>query len=105
MPSHPEVPLVGLMLLVSLPFGASIKQSVPRVKLSHRGKILINTFFHFIVHTNLYSITNDKTKDKWTNVLKLGYIIISHKDSNISISHCSSSEVQPGPVFPLVSCT
>ncbi|XP_070763846.1 semaphorin-3D isoform X1 [Enoplosus armatus] len=34
--SHPGVPLVGLMLLATLPFGASIKQSVPRVKLSHR---------------------------------------------------------------------
>ncbi|XP_068169098.1 semaphorin-3D isoform X2 [Antennarius striatus] len=33
---HPGVPLVGLMLLATLPFGASIKQSVPRVKLSHR---------------------------------------------------------------------
>lgn len=36
--SNPGVPLVGLMLLATLPFGASIKQSVPRVKLSHRGK-------------------------------------------------------------------
>lgn len=36
--SHPGVPLVGLMLLATLPFGASIKQSVPRVKLSHKGK-------------------------------------------------------------------
>ncbi|KAM8892038.1 semaphorin-3D isoform 2-T2 [Spinachia spinachia] len=32
--SHPGVPLVGLMLLATLPFGASIKQTVPRVKLS-----------------------------------------------------------------------
>lgn len=38
-PSHPGVLFVGLMLLVVLPFGASIKQSVPRVKLGHRGKI------------------------------------------------------------------
>ena len=38
--AHPGVPLVGLMLLATLPFGASIKQSVPRVKLSHRGKNL-----------------------------------------------------------------
>lgn len=43
--------------------------------------------------------------------LKLPYIIISYKDSNISASHCASSEVQSGPtlflvfVFPLVSCT
>lgn len=36
--SLPGVPLLGLMLLATLPFGASIKQSVPRVKLSHRGK-------------------------------------------------------------------
>lgn len=36
--SNLGVPLVGLMLLATLPFGASIKQSVPRVKLSHRGK-------------------------------------------------------------------
>lgn len=36
--SHPGVPLVGLMLLATLPFGASIKQTVPRVKLNHRGK-------------------------------------------------------------------
>ncbi|XP_075945995.1 semaphorin-3D [Anarhichas minor] len=34
--SHPGVPLVGLMLLATLPFGASIKQTVPRVKLSQR---------------------------------------------------------------------
>ncbi|KAM6937697.1 semaphorin-3D [Xenentodon cancila] len=34
--SHPWVPLVGLILLATFPFGASIKQSVPRVKLSHR---------------------------------------------------------------------
>uniref|UniRef100_A0A3Q3B396 Sema domain, immunoglobulin domain (Ig), short basic domain, secreted, (semaphorin) 3D n=1 Tax=Kryptolebias marmoratus TaxID=37003 RepID=A0A3Q3B396_KRYMA len=34
--SHPVVPLVGLILLASLPFGASIKQSVPRVKLTYR---------------------------------------------------------------------
>lgn len=42
--------------------------------------------------------------------LKLPYIVISHKDSNISASRLSS-EVQPGPtllfssVFPVVSCT
>lgn len=36
--SHPGVQLVGLLLLATLPFGSSIKQSVPRVKLSHRGK-------------------------------------------------------------------
>ncbi|XP_061917156.1 semaphorin-3D-like isoform X1 [Entelurus aequoreus] len=35
-PSHPGVPFVGLMLLAIIPFGASIKQSVPRVKLSQR---------------------------------------------------------------------
>ena len=35
---HPGVQLVGLMFLASLPFGESIRQSVPRVKLSHRGK-------------------------------------------------------------------
>nr|XP_015820115.2 semaphorin-3D isoform X1 [Nothobranchius furzeri] len=34
--SHPVVSLVGLILLASLPFGASIKQSVPRVKLSYK---------------------------------------------------------------------
>uniref|UniRef100_A0A7N6BDZ1 Sema domain, immunoglobulin domain (Ig), short basic domain, secreted, (semaphorin) 3D n=1 Tax=Anabas testudineus TaxID=64144 RepID=A0A7N6BDZ1_ANATE len=34
--SHPGVPLVGLLLLATLPFGATIKQSFPRVKLSHR---------------------------------------------------------------------
>ncbi|XP_013858908.1 semaphorin-3D isoform X3 [Austrofundulus limnaeus] len=34
--SHPLVPLVGLILLACLPFGASIKQSVPRVKLSYK---------------------------------------------------------------------
>lgn len=34
--SHPGVPLVGLILLATLSFGACIKQSVPRVKLSHR---------------------------------------------------------------------
>lgn len=38
-PSPPGAPLVGLMLLVALPFGAGFKQSVPRVKLDHRGKI------------------------------------------------------------------
>lgn len=36
--SRPPVPLLGLMLLLALPLGASIKQSVARVKLSHRGK-------------------------------------------------------------------
>lgn len=36
--SRPPVPLLGLMLLLALPRAASIKQSVPRVKLSHRGK-------------------------------------------------------------------
>eukprot|EP00066_Takifugu_rubripes_P004094 XP_003967200.1 PREDICTED: semaphorin-3D [Takifugu rubripes] len=35
-PSPPGAPLVGLMLLVALPFGAGFKQSVPRVKLDHR---------------------------------------------------------------------
>lgn len=35
---HPEGTLFGLILLAILPVGASIKQSVPRVKLSHRGK-------------------------------------------------------------------
>ncbi|XP_037539412.1 semaphorin-3D [Nematolebias whitei] len=34
--SHPVVPLMGLVLLACLPFGASIKQSVPRVKLSYK---------------------------------------------------------------------
>ncbi|KAG7216112.1 hypothetical protein INR49_007864, partial [Caranx melampygus] len=34
--SRPGLPLLGLMFLATLPFGASIKQSVPRVKLSHR---------------------------------------------------------------------
>lgn len=38
-PSPPGLPLVGLMLLVALPFGAGVKKSVPRVKLDHRGKI------------------------------------------------------------------
>ncbi|KAM4553782.1 semaphorin-3D [Fundulus diaphanus] len=33
---HPVIPFVGLILLATLPFGASIKQSVPRVKLNHR---------------------------------------------------------------------
>lgn len=36
--SHSLVTLVGLILLAILPFGASIKQSVPRVKLSYKGK-------------------------------------------------------------------
>lgn len=37
---HPglAIPLVGLLLLAALPFGASIKQSFPRAKFSHRGK-------------------------------------------------------------------
>lgn len=50
--SHPGVPLVGLMLLAILPFGASIKQTVPRVKLSHRGKkycLLILLLLHIYV--------------------------------------------------------
>nr|XP_057930705.1 semaphorin-3D isoform X1 [Doryrhamphus excisus] len=34
--SYPGVPFLGLMLLAIIPFGASIKQSVPRVKLSQR---------------------------------------------------------------------
>ncbi|KAM8862029.1 semaphorin-3D isoform 1-T2 [Synchiropus picturatus] len=33
---HPGVPLMGLMLLAVLPVVVSIKQSIPRVKLSHR---------------------------------------------------------------------
>lgn len=36
--SHPGFTLVGLMLLATLPFGASIKQTVPRVKLNYKGK-------------------------------------------------------------------
>lgn len=61
-PSHPEVPLVGLMLLVVLPFGASVKQSVPRVKLSHRGKILsvitFSTllFIHICTHLQMLEL-------------------------------------------------
>lgn len=50
------VPLLGLMLLATLPFGASIKQSVPRVKLSHRGKnrkksdnVIVYTFFYALM--------------------------------------------------------
>lgn len=53
-PSHPEVPLVGLMLLVALPFGASVKQSVPRVKLSHRGKILTVITFSTLLFILIY---------------------------------------------------
>ncbi|XP_040927222.1 semaphorin-3D isoform X2 [Betta splendens] len=34
--SPPGLTLVGFLLLATLPFGASIKQSLPRVKLSHR---------------------------------------------------------------------
>ncbi|XP_010780644.1 semaphorin-3D-like [Notothenia coriiceps] len=34
--SHPGFTLVGLMLLATLPFGASIKQTVPRVKLNYK---------------------------------------------------------------------
>uniref|UniRef100_A0A3P9I3Y0 Sema domain, immunoglobulin domain (Ig), short basic domain, secreted, (semaphorin) 3D n=1 Tax=Oryzias latipes TaxID=8090 RepID=A0A3P9I3Y0_ORYLA len=34
--SHPGVPLVGLIFLVTFPFGAGIKQTVPRVKFSHK---------------------------------------------------------------------
>lgn len=55
-PSRPGVLLVGLMLLVTLPFGASIKQSVPRVKLSHRGKSLniLSWAIFLIVETQRY---------------------------------------------------
>lgn len=51
--AHPGVPLVGLMLLATLPFGASIKQSVPRVKLSHRGKNLKYCWF-WLVWLDIY---------------------------------------------------
>lgn len=52
---HPGVPLVGLMLLAILPFGASIKQSLPRVKLSHRGKKFnICLSFLFLLHIYIY---------------------------------------------------
>ncbi|XP_024138295.1 semaphorin-3D [Oryzias melastigma] len=34
--SHPGVPLVGLIFLVTFPFGAGIKQTVPRVTFSHK---------------------------------------------------------------------
>lgn len=48
---HPLVLFVGLILLASLPFGASIKQSVPRVKLSYRGRKLniVHMSVNFIV--------------------------------------------------------
>lgn len=49
--SRPPLPLLGLMLLVALPFGASIKQSVPRVKLSHGGKNRTVVTFFFLPKT------------------------------------------------------
>ncbi|MED6266927.1 Semaphorin-3D, partial [Characodon lateralis] len=40
-------PFVGLILLASLPFGASIKQSVPRVKLSYRELLQAGSIYLF----------------------------------------------------------
>ncbi|XP_061772778.1 semaphorin-3D isoform X1 [Nerophis ophidion] len=47
-PSHPGVPFVGLMLLAIIPFGASIKQSVPRVKLSQRELLQAGSVSQFL---------------------------------------------------------
>uniref|UniRef100_A0A3B5MU05 Sema domain, immunoglobulin domain (Ig), short basic domain, secreted, (semaphorin) 3D n=1 Tax=Xiphophorus couchianus TaxID=32473 RepID=A0A3B5MU05_9TELE len=44
---HPLVLFVGLILLASLPFGASIKQSVPRVKLSYRELLQAGSIYLF----------------------------------------------------------
>uniref|UniRef100_A0A096LUP1 Sema domain, immunoglobulin domain (Ig), short basic domain, secreted, (semaphorin) 3D n=1 Tax=Poecilia formosa TaxID=48698 RepID=A0A096LUP1_POEFO len=44
---HPLVLFVGLILLASLPFGASIKQSVPRVKLSNRELLQAGSIYLF----------------------------------------------------------
>ncbi|XP_061577955.1 semaphorin-3D isoform X2 [Cololabis saira] len=46
--SHPWVPLAGLILLATFPFGASIKQSVPRVKLSHRELVQAGSVSLFV---------------------------------------------------------
>ncbi|MEQ2283284.1 Semaphorin-3D, partial [Ameca splendens] len=44
---YPVFPFVGLILLASLPFGASIKQSVPRVKLSYRELLQAGSIYLF----------------------------------------------------------
>lgn len=38
--AHPGLLLLGIVLLVLLPSGESVKQNVPRVKLSYKGKRL-----------------------------------------------------------------
>ncbi|KAF6735068.1 hypothetical protein FQA47_002658 [Oryzias melastigma] len=43
--SHPGVPLVGLIFLVTFPFGAGIKQTVPRVTFSHKAAISVGASF------------------------------------------------------------
>ncbi|XP_063337219.1 semaphorin-3D [Pelmatolapia mariae] len=49
---HPEVTLFGLILLAILPVGASIKQSVPRVKLSHRELLQVGSVSLFLSPSN-----------------------------------------------------
>lgn len=49
---HPEVTLFGLILLAILPVGASIKQSVPRVKLSHRELLKVGSVSLFLSPSN-----------------------------------------------------
>lgn len=68
--SHPGFPLVGLLLFATLPIGASIKQSFPRVKLSHRGKTwnIVYLPVNFIFTTYLHSLyTFIVFYDKWEN--------------------------------------
>lgn len=82
--SHPGVPLVGLMLLATLPFGASIKQSVPRVKLSHRGKNwnIVDVSVNFVVDTYLYLLWFKKKKKVWVIWDHFGYFISCQQPSS-----------------------
>ncbi|CAG13034.1 unnamed protein product [Tetraodon nigroviridis] len=70
-PSYPEVTLVGLMLLVTLPIGASVKQSVPRVKISHRGKILTTSSTLLFILILFTLRCWNKTYSKWKYVGQL----------------------------------
>ncbi|XP_031593120.1 semaphorin-3D [Oreochromis aureus] len=49
---HPGVTLFGLILLAILPVGASIKQSVPRVKLSHKELLQVGSVSLFLSPSN-----------------------------------------------------
>lgn len=99
--SHLGVPLVGLILLAILPFGESIKQSVPRVKLSHKGKgwnaagicadFIIITDLHLISYTPQCSLGGIKC----LIISLICFVFCIHVFSPVSVSVilCESSKV------------